>query len=154
MITYTCPRDLEQFGFRCLTGEACGLGIRLLYDVSEDGKRILARTLGLDETALTLPPAWNGGDFDAGSVMLTNDMAETVALFGLLFQKKCIEVWRRYEDGELQHDLYGLQDSHEIALAQENRIGFPDGTSFYRYKGSRYPGSGDRNTHMISGRTV
>ena len=50
-----------------LTGEACGLSYRILCDVTEAGRKTLAKALGIPN--LTLPAAWNRGtDADPGEV--------------------------------------------------------------------------------------
>jgi hypothetical protein len=35
--TITCWNDLREFGIDPLTGEACGLGYRILFDLDERG---------------------------------------------------------------------------------------------------------------------
>lgn len=152
MISYTCVGDLDQFGFSCLTGEACGLGMRALFDVSEDGKEVLARTLGLPSRNLILMQPWNGGKFNAGSVLLTYEMATTCAIFAMLLKNKCLEVWQRYDHGRLVGDCYGMETAEELELAEMTNIGASRDTSWRRWRMSSAPGSGDRNQHMISGR--
>jgi len=153
--SYTCPGDLEQFGFRCLTGEACGLTMRLLYDVNLLGKRILEYSLGDIEVSLREP--WNGGEFNAGSVMLTYDMARTCAIFGMLGrhiqgEKPCLEVWELYDDGRLTGQLYGLETQEEIDLATQYNIGCGKDASWRKW---RLAGTaGDRNVHVMSGRVA
>ena len=41
--------DLERFGVRLLTGEACAISARGLCDLSEDGAKLLKRFLALPE---------------------------------------------------------------------------------------------------------
>src|SRR2546425_5225872 len=63
--------DLTKFGIEPLTGESCGLGYRLLCDVTARGKRVLEQCLGLRD--LGAQPPWNrGSDADphVGSVLL------------------------------------------------------------------------------------
>src|SRR4051812_6940166 len=63
--------DLAAFGIIPLTAESCGLGYRLLCDLTERGKHILEKCLGL--AGLGAQPAWNRGSAAAphiGSVML------------------------------------------------------------------------------------
>lgn len=153
MKTYTCPRDLEQFGFRCLTGEACGLSIRLLYDMNRKGHSLLARSLGMTPEQIIPNPPWNGGEFADGSVLLTNEQATLCALLGMLVYLGCVEVWQPYDkDGRLLNELYGLVNDEEIELAKKFRIGHPVGTEFRKHRLSSMPGSGDQHTHEMSGR--
>jgi len=79
-------RDLEKYGFSLLTGEACGLGLRILCDVSDAGRRLFIKAFGLShETKLADP--WNsyvGGARSVGSVMLGPDDYMTIGIFALL----------------------------------------------------------------------
>ena len=153
MKTYYGAHDLREWGFDCLTGEACGLGIRLLYDVNDLGRTILSRTMGMEQHQLILNPSWNGGAFNKGSVLLTYDQALTCALFGMLLHDKCIQVMQPYvEFGHLQPQLYGLENKDEVGLFSDTLVGYPVGTTFKTYKLSGMPGTGDRNKHMFTGR--
>lgn len=153
MITYDCPRDLERWGFRCLTGEACGLSLRLLYDMNGVAHAILARTMGFTKDQLQLSPTWNGGAFDAGSALLTMEQATMCALFGMLMWDKCYAVVQTYSKcGHLENRLFGFDDEAEWKMFEETRIGLPEGTEFRVHRLSTAPGSGDRNRHMMSGR--
>jgi len=145
MITINCADDLKQVGFECLTGEACGLSMRLLYDVTQQGKESLERFL--DVAKIELKPAWNGGDA-VGSVMLTNDTIIPLGAFCLLHQKKCVEVWQEYNDkGYLSQSVYGWESHEEI----EESLCLMGNTHYRRWGFSGT--AGDRNTHMMSGRT-
>jgi hypothetical protein len=62
--TIDCWRDLEPFGIDPLTGEACGLMCRILFDVTERGRRILAKAFGVPD--LKLAERWNRGTKDVG----------------------------------------------------------------------------------------
>lgn len=48
------PRDLEDYGISYLTGEADAWGVTALYQVTEQGKRIVLSTLGLPDTTAFL----------------------------------------------------------------------------------------------------
>lgn len=78
-------RDLEKYGFSLLTGEACGLGYRILCDVYPRGKKILENLLA---TEFKLAPSWNhtkqDGSEPVGSIMLPCSMLEPIAIFALL----------------------------------------------------------------------
>ena len=50
---------LSEFGIVPLTGESCGLGYRILCDVTAKGKNILEICHGIPD--LNLPPSWNQG---------------------------------------------------------------------------------------------
>src|SRR5437868_5108275 len=93
MRSITCFNDLRPYGIDALTGEACGLGFRILCDVSEKGRQILAKAFGIP--SLTLPASWNPGSKDdphTGSIMLAQEMLVPIAIFALL-EGGCTEVW-------------------------------------------------------------
>src|SRR5262249_29351447 len=87
-----CWNDLEPFGILLLTGEACGLGYRLLCDVTSSGKRVLERCFGTPN--LNLPESWNRGSAEnphVGCIMLAHEMLRALAVFALL-ESGCKEV--------------------------------------------------------------
>ena len=47
MKTVTCFNDLAAYGIEPLTGEACGLGYRILCDVTERGRNVVGKALGI-----------------------------------------------------------------------------------------------------------
>lgn len=70
-----CFRDLEQFGIDALTGEACGYAMRLLCDVTAEGKRLIELYLG-GTIVVREGTNWNGGseaDPHVGSVLLPRE---------------------------------------------------------------------------------
>ena len=95
--------NLRPFGFDCLTGEACGLMYRLLFDVTDASRKILGKCFGISK--LTLGEAWNSGATDdphVGSIMLTHEMLLRIGVFALL-ESGCKEVWM------LSDSLVGLR---------------------------------------------
>lgn len=66
-------RELEAFGIKILTGEACPFGQRLLCDMTEQGRRIFLDMLGLDAT---MSRAWNFGDGWEFSAMIPRSLLE------------------------------------------------------------------------------
>lgn len=74
--------DLKQLGIGCLTGESCAFSMRILCDVNEDGKELLADFFGMSD--IQLEKNWNSyvGDKPAiGSIMLVHDVVEKIAQF-------------------------------------------------------------------------
>ena len=144
MKTITCLNDLREFGIDALTGEACGLGYRVLCDIDKQGKRILERCFGLKD--LGAQPSWNSGSKErphVGSVLLFYEMLAPVSVFALL-DMGCIEVWLlkggtvmcvEKDDPPDQTGAY-----RTIYKEQLNGVFAPRGTA------------GDRNVHMMSGR--
>jgi hypothetical protein len=145
MKTIASFRDLIPYGIDALTGEACGLGYRLLCDVTAKGKVILEKLWGVQ--SLSLHPNWNQGTPDnphIGSIMLTPDMWQPIGIFALL-ESGCREVWLMRNGS-----LLGIepQDTPEelsnILLAPGNF----QLTRRYAYRGT----AGDRNVHQMTGR--
>ena len=73
---------LRAFGIDALTGEACGLGFRILCDVTAKGKKVLEKCLGTP--SLTLYESWNRGsqaDPHVGCVMLVPELLLPLSVF-------------------------------------------------------------------------
>jgi len=144
MKTITCFNDLLPFGIDPLTGEACGLSYRILCDVTENGRKILAKAFGLP--TFTLAEAWNRGgatDPHIGSIMLAFEMLTPLAVFALL-ESGCTEVWLVREGG-----IIGIEPGDDPEFIEANRLLVGDRLARrLGYRGT----AGDRNVHMMSGR--
>ena len=92
-ITISGWEDLRQFGINVLTGEACAYNLRLLCDVSEEGREAALEWLGLPhDTKLAAP--WNStvdGRPAVGSIMLDRNAWERVGQF-LLFRAGALAI--------------------------------------------------------------
>lgn len=143
MKTVTCWRELEPFGIDPLTGEACGLTCRILFDVTERGRKILAKTLGIPDLNLAEP--WNRGtaaDPHVGSLMLPHEMLTLVSVFALL-ESGCDEAWS-YQGGVVGFEPGDTRDRRGLHLdLYRDRL-----VRRYAYGGT----AGDRNAHQMSGR--
>ena len=71
-------RDLERFGIKSLTGEACGIGIRMLCDLTEDGKKLVESFLRVECNAHN----WNSGA--VASVMLPYGILKELTVYCVL----------------------------------------------------------------------
>lgn len=130
--------DLAPYGIIPLTGEACGLMFRILFDLTERGRRIVGRCFGIPK--MTLGEQWNGGSEDdphVGSIMLSQDMLVPIAIFAML-DTGCTEVW--LFDGYVM----GIEKDNPIESLRE--IYTP--LRVLRAAGT----AGDRNVHCMSGR--
>ena len=131
--------DLAQFGLDPLTGEACGLMYRVLFDLTAQGQKIVEKCLGL---RLIPSEAWNRGTNDdphIGSVMIAPEMFVPLGIFALL-ESGCTEVWRKGDS------LFGIEPSDS-----EQQLAFlrtQGEMRRYAYRGT----AGDRNLHLMSGR--
>lgn len=133
---------LSQLGFDLLTGEACGLGARILCDVTEPGEQLLAQVLGV--SSLVLADRWNCGPETIGSVMIPRELFTPLIVFGL-FQDPHIQAVYITDDG-----IYGMMDEAEIRQIDE-----ADWLTIERrYHRSGTAHGGLRNVHQMSGRVV
>ena len=143
MKTIASWNDLQPFGIIPLTGEACGLMYRILFDVTERGKKILGKCFGIPD--MKLGEAWNRGTVEephVGSIMLTQEMLIPLAVFALL-ESGCKEAYL------MGGGVLGIEAGDPPDAAETMR-------KVYRVEYARrfsYGGTaGDRNTHVMSGR--
>lgn len=145
MKSYNCVGEMEQFGLNCLTGEACGLGMRLLFDVTEPGRKLVEKFLCVQQ--LILQQDWNGGEA-VGSIMLAAEQCTPLAIMGML-EQGCVEVWQQFENQARTGYMFGMETDEELKLAGGNLASWP-GVSYRRW---RYHGTaGSRNRHVMTGR--
>jgi hypothetical protein len=142
MQVINCWSDLRPYGIDVLTGEACGLGYRVLCDVTEKGRQVLRRLWSLPK--LELAERWNAGSEDephVGSIMLSREMLAPIGIFALL-ESGCTEAW-------LQNDgtVVGFDGAEHDEAQRARRRG--ECVRSFAYRGT----AGDRNMHMMSGRT-
>ncbi len=108
----SCLRDLEPHGIEILTGEACGLMMRVLCDVTKSGRSLFIEAYGLDpDTKLGDP--WNSGSKEnphVGSIMLAPDDYKTLGVFALL--RTCSVVYQ----------FYPAMDTFERLREQDNSL--------------------------------
>ncbi len=135
---------LSEFGIVPLTGESCGLGYRMLCDVTAKGKAILEKCLGVSE--LRLSDNWNQGseaEPHVGSIMLAPELLVPIAVFALL-DSGCKEVWKAGDQG-----VHGIQvnDPPDTAESLKKCLGV-ESLRRLAYRGT----AGDRNVHLMSGR--
>ena len=137
--------DLAPHGIIPLTGEACGLVYRILFDVTENGRKVLGTCFGVPD--LRLPEPWNRGpaeDPHVGCIMLSAEMRVPVSIFALL-KGGCKEV---YLMGDV---VLGFEESDPPDAPEAMRRVY--GIEYVRRFG--YWGTaGDRNVHLMSGRVV
>ena len=70
---------LKQHGITFLTSEACGVGLRGLFDLTPEGQELLEEALGGMQASY---PGWN--DWEGKSAMLFYDMLRPLATYLLL----------------------------------------------------------------------
>ncbi|HEV7282320.1 MAG TPA: hypothetical protein VGN57_19110 [Pirellulaceae bacterium] len=139
MKTIRCPNDLKPYGFDCLTGEACGLTYRLLYDLNAKAKKTVEKCFGIALTS----EAWNSGPTDdphVASIMLSPETLLPLGVFCLL-DDRCRKVFL-YED-----KIVGIEHRDD---EEEIRKLCGDPRRILSYGGT----AGDRNVHEMSQRVV
>jgi hypothetical protein len=143
--------DMAQFGVTGLTGESCAYSMRMLCDVSEEGKELLADFFGMPQ--LALERNWNGhvGDAPAiGSIMLQHDIVRALAQFAF-FRKGALAVV------STDHEVNGVFTEEKLKAYQDLIEKYPNcGYSLRRNHtlSSSAPMQGSRNVHAMSGRAT
>ena len=82
MKSYEYRRSLREAGIIILTGEACGVSMRVLCDVTENGKALLCEFWGVGEVRFA--DNWNSSQEATGSVMLTRQNLTELLCFHVL----------------------------------------------------------------------
>ena len=131
--------DLRRFGIDCLTGEACGVGMRLLCDVDHRGLRILHAFFGCK---LELAPPANCSEGVMGSIMLPSGLLRELAAFCMLHEG-ALHVY--VVDGSINPCM----TEDEIALV-DNCWSPEEIVRVYRRTGDARQGMS--NVHQMSGR--
>jgi len=143
MKTVACWNDLQPFGIIPLTGESCGLMYRILFDVTESGRKVIAKCYGIPDVGL--PEPWNRGskeDPHVGCIMLSQESLIPVAVFALL-ENGCKEVYLMgssvvgIEPGDPQDAAETMRRVYKVDYARRLSYGVT---------------AGDRNVHVMSGR--
>ena len=139
MKSVSCWNDLQPFGMIPLTGEACGLMYRILFDVTEKGRKAVAKCFGIPN--INLPEPWNRGsaeDPHVGCIMLSQETMQPLAVFALL-ENGCKEV---YLMGQV---IVGIEPGDRTGVQRVYKV---DYARRFAYSGT----AGDRNVHVMSGR--
>lgn len=110
---FTCLADLAKVGIYYLTGEACGISMRLLFDFTEHGRQLICKSFGLPMST-EFADAWNRGhdaDPHVGSIFLTHDQCWPIMVTA------CFE----YPHG-LLHCVIRIRSTHQddVILAVTN----------------------------------
>lgn len=156
----SCMNDLREYGINVLTGEACGLGYRILCDFTERGRRVLGAAFGIPN--FQGAESWNGGtkeDPHVGSIMLAREMVMPIGIFALLELSGCQEVWQFYKTKEtipgsfLSEDtLYGVYPNEYDQARLKQYLAEADEHKFGRRRYAYAGTAGSRNQHVFSGR--
>jgi hypothetical protein len=127
--------DLADYGIKPLTGEACGLMYRILFDVTERGKQIIEKCF---DAKIELTEPWNRDAI--GSIMLPHEMLVPLGIFALL-ESGCREVWR---NGEMLIGVEQDDPDNQVERAVRKCL------RRYAYHGT----AGSRNRHEFTRRVT
>jgi len=140
--------DLRHFGFIKLTGESCGIGIRVLVDLTQEALGIMEEFLS---TKLAIGNNWNSSDGQVASLMLPWEMWRDIAVYcclkygayaALSVSYKCEDYSSYFVEGKTEEEYnQRVEDWHKV---------WPNGMMLYFR--SNEPGDGLRNRHFFSGR--
>ena len=140
--------DLERFGIEVLTGEACGLSIRLLCDLSPQGASLIEEFLSVKLTGDN--NSWNHrGQGGWKSILLPRGILEELAVFCLAkdgyrsivyVDWKTDHAWAHYVVGLVEGEYEEWREQHDEIYKGQWRVFFNAGTA------------GLRNRHFMSGR--
>lgn len=143
--------DLAQFGINFLTGEACAYSMRLLCDVNQEGKELLADFFGMPN--IQLGDKWNStvnGQPSVGSIMIGRSFLKELAQFAF-FRVGALAV------AHAPHTIIGIFTEERLEGYRKLNEGIDKpGFSFClnHALASRAPVVGSRNVHAMTGRTV
>lgn len=110
-------QDLREFGINYLTGEACALSMRGLYDLDDQGIEIVCEALSISREGLA--GGWNSG---GASIMLSADMVPTLGVFAL--RRHCHTVFSARKQGHYgTHTvIYGLEGPDEELIRAQFKL--------------------------------
>lgn len=137
--------DLVQFGINGLTGEACAYSLRILSDVNEQGKQLLAEFYGMPN--IQLADGMNSqvnGEPTVGSFMLARDSFGDLACFAVL--RDGALGYREQSDGSILA-IYEQELLNQYLNNGYDVVRNPVFTS-------NQPRVGSRNVHAFTGRSV
>lgn len=165
MAWYDSPRlsdwhDLEKYGIETLTGEACGIGTRLLCDLSPEGTAIIERMLGI-----TVEPrnnSWNHqGQEGWHSMMIPRSLLKDLLIYVLAEQYPYVGmVDHRAAGAFMSFYVIGLpndeaRDEWKTHVQKIHMDKGANGENIYYWRLFTSGGTarnGTRNRHMFSGR--
>jgi hypothetical protein len=138
--------DLEEYGIDVLTGEACGIGIRVLCQVDPSGKELLDSFLGVQ---IEMSGLWNSAgstpEAPIGSLMLPRRLYKDIAIYALLRDGYHVAVERAHVVR-----AYSKKAWHEEFHSIHRKASWANECVLYFR--STGPGDGLRNRHMFTGR--
>jgi hypothetical protein len=134
---------LEEHGIRYLTGKACAMGIRGLYDLTEQGSDILSNFLGGCTPTF---PNWNSGAVK--SAFIAYATIRPLVAFILGMEWECVVDVEHHGHGFGASYLIGCQRNDWQDVTDIVEAG-PTGRNYRTWYSNR---AGNSNKHQMSGR--
>jgi hypothetical protein len=142
---------LEYFGIKPLTGEACAYSQRVLCDVNEAGRALLAEYFGIPDLVLARPMNSTVESAPSvGSLMLTRDSWVGLAKFAVFYHGGLA-----YTETGVQ-GITGIFCEKLLARYEEFASSFSEGVQLTRNhaRTTSVPHVGSRNMHQMTGRVM
>ena len=149
-----CMHDLERFGIEVLTGEADGLSLRLLCDVSPAAVEMLETFWGIQFAPGN--NSWNHSGMDGWkSVLIGRNSWTDLARFALVYRDGCkVVVYVDYKPeggGWSSFYIQGFKTKEEFLEWKERADKIYEGNYYTTFASGNARG-GTRNQHYMSGR--
>ena len=156
-------RDMEAYGIELLTGEACGIGMRLLFDLSPSGRALVEQFLSISFNEYN--NSWNHkGQEGWKSILMSRQMIDDLMAFTLSLAYPYVAVvnWRsEYGYAAYCEGFPDIDTWNEWKEAADKIYRMPDPRrkgetrqAWNVYIRSGTGPDGTRNTHFFSGRTT
>jgi len=141
--------ELRPFGFIKLTGESCGIGIRVLVDLTKEALGIMEEFLS---TKLATGNNWNFSDGQVASLMLPWEMWRDIAVYCCLKYGAYAALSVSYRDDNFSSSFVqgATKEIYDEKIEGWRKM-WPAGMRLYFR--STDSGTGLRNQHFFSGRT-
>jgi len=147
-LSYDFSDYLKSIGINILTGEACGLSMRLLCDIDDKAQRLLSDFFGGVEFKSS---GWNS--YEKKSIILTRSTLNDIIIYSVCEQYpiviKCS--YKNKRDRFETNHLRGLNSREELEKIKPHYDRIHNG-NFRVFYSSGTSASGMRNRHEFSGR--
>ena len=147
-LNYDSSDYLKSIGINILTGEACGLSMRLLCDIDDNAQTLLSDFFGGLEFK---SDGWNS--YSKKSIMLTRETLNDIIVYSVCSQYpiviKC--AYKNKRDRFETNHLRGLNTQDELNALRPHYDKIHNG-KFRVFYSSGTAAGGLRNTHEFSGR--
>ncbi len=151
-------RVLGAYGFEYLTGESCAISLRILYDMSSRGIRLVENAFSIKIDRSSTPKNWNsqvGGMPAVASIKLSPAQARDLLIFALASTYRFVVYVVAKPDKWSQDYLYCTDDRDDMVEVVDivRKSNLHDLRRVYSSFDGQ-PSVGLDNVHAFTGRTV